>query len=259
MKVSLLDNALWAASFIGNLVLFGVLLAHKRWKQFPVFTTLIGYYAAESAILFLVYRFSPLHYVLIYWITFAVDFLLQVALIVEVTRIVLQPTGTLFRDERTRFIIFGFFGALIALGLTFAIHPSTPRTVDAWGIRAYLLTSLIFCEMFLVTMFTAQKLGLVWRNHVMSLGQGLTAWAIISAMVDVAHSYYGTTHVNDFRMLEHIRSIAYIGAVVYWTIAFWLPEPERRPVSAEMQKYLIALHQKVQYDATQVSSAQNSR
>lgn len=260
MKVSLLDNALWAASFIGNVVLFLVLALRGRWRQFPIFTTLIGYYALESITLFYVYRAFPFHvYVLLYWITFALDFLLQVALIVEVARVVLRPTGSWLKDERTRFLVSAIIGALIAAGLTFAVHPSVPKSLDAWGIRAYLFTSLIFCELFLVTMFAAQKLGLVWRNHVMALGQGLTAWALISAAIDVAHSYYGTAHPADFKTLEHVRALAYIGAVIYWTIAFWLAEPERRELPEEMQKYLVAMHAKVQYDSSQVSSAQNLR
>jgi hypothetical protein len=259
MKVSLLDNALWAASFAGTIVLFIVLLIRRRWQQFPIFTTLIGYYVVENIVVFLVLRYEPHIYTKVYWIGFALDFLLQVALIFEVARVVLRPTGTWVRDDRTRFIIAGTVGALIAAALTFAVHPSVPKTIDAWGIRAYLFTSLIFCELFLVTMFAAQKLGLLWRNHVMGLGQGLTAWALVSAMVDVAHSYYGTAHLHDFNTLEHIRTLAYVGAVIYWAITFWLPEPERRPLPEEMQKYLVALHSKVQYDSTQVSSAQNLR
>jgi len=259
MKVSLLDNALWAASFAGNLILFAVLLFRKRWRSFPVFTTLIGYYVVENIIVFLVYQYDPHIYTKVYWVTFALDFLLQVALIVEVARVVLRPTGTWLQDARTSFLVSGTIGALIAAALTFAIHPSVPSTIDAWGIRAYLFTSLIFCELFLVMMFAAQRLGLVWRNHVMGLGQGLTAWALVAAMVDVAHSYYGTTHLHDFNTLEHVRTAAYIGAVLYWTVSFWLAEPERRELPEEMQKYLVALHAKVQYDATQVSSAQNLR
>jgi hypothetical protein len=259
MKVSLLDNALWAASFAGTLILFGVLLLRKRWTQFPMFSTLIGYYVVENIIVFLVLRYDQHIYTQIFWITFALDFLLQIALIVEVARVVLRPTGTWVRDERTSFLISAVVGALIAAGLTFAVHPSVPKTIDAWGIRAYLFTSLIFCELFLVTMFAAQKLGLVSGNYVMRLGQGLTAWALVSAVVDVAHSYYGTAHLHDFNTLEHVRTVAYIGAVVYWTVSFWVPEPARRPLPEEMQKYLVALHTKVQYDSTQVSSAQNLR
>jgi hypothetical protein len=35
------------------------------------------------------------------------------------------------------------------------------------------------CELFLVMMMSANRLGLQWNNHVMGLGRGLTAWAMV--------------------------------------------------------------------------------
>jgi hypothetical protein len=260
MKLSLLDNVLWVASFIGNFTLLIVLLVQQRWRQFPVFTALMCNYVAETIALFIIYRYGTAHlYDIVYWITFAVDFLLQVALVFEIARIVLRPTGTWVRDARSTFLLGGLAGAFIAFGLSYAVNPSAPTSLTAWGIRAYLFTSLLFCELFLAMMFAAQRLGLLWRNHVMGLGQGLAAWALVTACIHAAHSYFGATNTRVFVELEYIRIFVYIGAVVYWTITFWLPEPERRPLSPEMQEYLVALHAKVQYDSSQVSSVQNLR
>src|SRR5215813_12517555 len=167
MKVSLLDNLLWAASFACTLALFVVLLSRKRWRQFPVFTTLVGYYILENIVGFLVMSYDQPLYTKVYWITFTFDFLLQIALIFEISRVVLQGTGTFVRDARSSFLIFGFIGAVIAAGLTIAVHPSVPKTIDAWGIRAYLFTSLVFYELFLVMMLASQRLGLVPGNHIM--------------------------------------------------------------------------------------------
>ena len=257
MKVSLLDNTLWAASFAGNVVLFLVLLFRGRWRQFPVFTAWMGYYIIENVVAYLIFRFDPASYTTIYWLMFAIDFLLQIALIFEIARVVLVPTGTLVQDARAKLFLWGLVGALIAAALTIAVHPMTHRSADAWGIRAFLFTSLLFCELFLVMRMSAQKLGLAPRNYVMSLGTGLIIWSLVSVAVDVAHSYFGTLHVHDFNALEHIRTASYIIAVIYWTVSFWLTEPDRKPLSPEMQKYLVALHAKVQYDSSQVSGVQN--
>jgi hypothetical protein len=259
MRLSWLDNVLWAASIVGNLALFIVLLTRKRWHSYPIFTALIGYYFLEGILLLFVSHYFAPHYAQIYWFSFCIDISLQIALIVEIARNVLRPTGTWVRDARMSFIIFGLLGAIIALGLSYAINPHVPKSIGAWGQRTFLFTSLLFCELFLAIMFSSRNLGLEWRNHVMGLGQGLTAWALISAGVDAAHSYLSETYISDFRGLEHVRSLAYVGAVVYWIAIFWVNEPERRPLSPEMQKYLVALHSKVQYDATQVSGTPNSR
>ncbi len=259
MKVSLLDNALWAASFAGNAVLFFVLIFRERWRQFPIFTAWMGYYVIENIVAYLILSFNPVFYSTVYWVMFSLDFLLQIALIFEITHVVLRPTGSWVQDARSTFLLWGLAGAFLAAGLTIAVHPLVHRSADTWGIRAFLFTSLLFCELFLVMRVSAQRLGLVPRNYVMSLGTGLTLWSLVSVGVDVAHSYFGAAHVADFTMLEHIRTSAYILAVMYWIATFSVAEPERKPLSPEMQNYLLALHARVQYDSTQVSSAQNSR
>ncbi|HZU08699.1 MAG TPA: hypothetical protein VFA02_02260 [Pseudacidobacterium sp.] len=260
MHLNLLDDILWAASFFGNVVLLAVLLIKRRWKEFPVFTILIADFAIETPALFLIYRYSSLHwYAIIYWTTYTLDFVLQVALVFEMARIVLRPTGTWVRDARSTFLLCGVAGAAIALVLTYIVHPVAPSSLVAWGVRAYLFSSLLFCELFFAMMLAAQRLGLVWRNHVMGLGQGLTAWSLATMLVHAAHTYFGAVNKYVFNTLEHVRIIVYISATIYWVITFWLPEPERRPLSPEMQKYLVALHDKVQYDASQVSGAQNPR
>jgi hypothetical protein len=264
MHFSLQDNILWAATFIGHAILFVVLLLRGRWRQFPVFTALICLNVLRTIVLFYLYRRGAYAlYRWIYWFAAAADIALQIALVFEIARIVLRPTGTWVRDARASFLTWGSIGAIVALGLSYAVHPSTDTSLNDWMVRGSLFTSLLFCELFLAMMLASHRLGLVWRNHVSSLGQGLTAWALISTIVDTAHSYFpvnsyfGPSH--HFSMLEHIRIYAYLGALGYWVVTLWLPEPERRPISPEMQKYLVALHAKVQYDATQVSSVQNLR
>jgi hypothetical protein len=258
VSFSSLQNVFWAAGFLGQVGLLAVLLFRSRWRQFPVFTALIGFYIVRDIVAFVVYQKGSVQlYDEVYWIAFAFDTALQIALVFEIARIVLRPTGTWVRDARTTFLIAGLVGALVALGLAYVVHPSTSKSLDAWGIRAYLFTSMLFCELFLAMMFAANRLGLVWRNHVMGLGQGLAAWALISAGIDTVHSYFGVNH--SFATLEYLRTLTYQAAVVYWMVTFWLQEPERKPLSPEMQKYLVALHTKVQYDSSQVSSVQNFR
>lgn len=264
MHLSWQDNLLWAATFVGHFILLIVLLVRKRWDQFPIFITLIALNVTRTIVLYFLYTRNELHlYKWIYSGAIVADIVLQIALVFEMARIVLRPTGTWVQDARTRFLTIGAVGAVVALGLTYAVHPSIDSTLYDWLTRANLFTSLLFCEFFLAMMFASHMLGLLWRNHVMNLAQGLTAWALISALVDTAHSYFpgdsyfGVQH--NYVMLDHFRVYAYLGALVYWIVTFWLSEPERQPISEEMQKYIVALHAKVQYDSNQVSSVQNLR
>jgi hypothetical protein len=88
-------------------------------------------------------------------------------------------------------------------------------------------------------MVASSRLGLVWRNHVMGLGRGLTAWAIVSLLVEAMHTYFGTDW--HAALLDHLMIVTYVAATVYWIITFWRPEPKQRTLTAEMNAYLSSL------------------
>jgi hypothetical protein len=92
---------------------------------------------------------------------------------------------------------------------------------------------------------TANRLGLGWRSHVMALGQGLTAWTGAMVVSNAMQSYFGHVHYVDF---DRIRIIAYTGATLWIGIQLWKPEPQRQPLSEDLQKYILALHRRVEYD-----------
>jgi hypothetical protein len=113
------------------------------------------------------------------------------------------------------------------------------------------------CELFASMMFASSRLGLVWRNHVMGLGQGLTAWALVVLFEDASHSYFGPDWYVE--TLDHIRIFIYLAATIYWTITFWLSEPKSRTLSHEMQDYLSGLQKQAAFSLRGVSSSDPMR
>jgi len=90
MTVSTLDNVLWAAGFTGHAALLIVLIVRRRYRDFPVFTSLIAYQVLVTAELFAVYRYgASALYAVSYWLSVLGDFLFQLALILEIARLVL--------------------------------------------------------------------------------------------------------------------------------------------------------------------------
>ena len=247
MNFTLLENVLWAAGFAGNLTLLAVLLIKHRVRSFPVFGVYIAYQVVETATLYQVARGHSHHaYFLAYWAFAAGDYVGQIAVIFEMARDVLRPTGSWVKDARRSFLFWSAMGTLAAGGFASAITPPQRNGLELWAIRSSLFTSFLTCEVFLAMSTAANRLGLQWRNHVMTLGQGLTFWASIALVVDVAH--YATGWRSSARLLDDARSGAYVAAVVFWIVTFALPERRRQPLSPEMQQYLVALHQDVQYD-----------
>jgi uncharacterized membrane protein len=124
--------------------------------------------------------------------------------------------------------------------------------LDLWEVRGNLFTSLVICELFVLMSITANRLGLGWRSHVMALGQGLTAWALIAVVIDALHSYLGTE--QEFTTLEQIRMTVYVAALAFWMVQLWIDEPERQPISSDLQQYIVALHRRVKYDLERVDN-----
>ena len=247
MTFTTLENVLWAAGFAGNLALLGVLLLKRRARSFPIFTCFIASQLIQDVTLFQVSRGSNAHtYFLVYWAFAAIGYIAQLAIIFEIARDVLRPTGSWVTDARKSFFFWSLLGAVAAAALAFIISPSGKSEMQLWSTRSSLFTSLLTCEVYLAMVTAAKKLGLQWRNHVMTLGEGLAFWAMIALLVDGAR--YGTIWHGSLRELGIVRNAAYVATTIFWTITFAMAEQRREPLSDEMMQYLSELHQEVQQD-----------
>lgn len=247
MKFSGIENLIWALSFGGVAALLVVVLVRGRWRQFPVFTTLLAFDTARSILLFVLYRHGAMGwYARVYWPLLWPDFLLQIGIVLELARIVLRPTGTWVRDSRAQFAAAAAAGMLLALALAWLVSPPMHTSLAAFRVRGNLFTSLVICELFVAMSLTANRLGLGWRSHVMAIGQGLTAWSLITVMTTALQSYWGASRL--FRELDQIRAFSFIGATVWMIVELWIPEPERQSLAPELKRYILALHDRVNYD-----------
>lgn len=254
MNFTIMDNLFWAAGFIGHVALLSILVLRGRWRTFPVFTSLIAYQAMVTVVLFSASRLGGENaYDGVYWTAAAGSFGFQLGMIYEIARIVLRPTGSWVRDARRSFLLWSGLGVLVALGAAWAVTPAASSSLSTLEVRGVLFTSLLTCEVFLAMSAAANRLGLLWRSHVMALGQGLTVWALIALMSDAAHIALGWN--RDFAVLDYIRMLFYLGALGFWIVAFWLPERKRAPLSSDMREYLVALHSRVQYDLERLAAS----
>jgi hypothetical protein len=247
MQFTTLDNVLWVAGVVANAALLCVLLLRRRWRTFPVFTLYIAFDVTRTLALMLVYHYGSIEaYRVAYWGTSFTATALQLGWLYEIARDVLRPTGTWIRDARGQFLLWSGLGALIALAAAWAIRPVASSAVGTWEVKGFVFTSLLTCEIFLAMSVAANRLGLRWGNHVMALTIGLVPRAVTSVGCDIVYSAYGWTPY--FAVLDHTRIFLYMAVEIYWAVTFWFPEQERAPVSPEMREYLVALHNRVQYD-----------
>lgn len=247
MTLSRLDEVLWAASLIGHAALATILVRRKRWREFPVFTSFVIYEGLTTVLLVAVSDYGSKHaYSLAYWITAYGNFAYQVAIIYEIARDVLRPTGRWVQEARRSFYLWGGLGLVLAAALTLQLGPTHSKGLDLWEARLDVFTSLLTCELVLAMSAAANRLGLQRRSYVVALGSGFAVWACVALMQDFARAALGWD--RDFVALGHIGMVVYLLVLVYWIVMFWLPERARAPLSPEMQAYLLALHDRVHYD-----------
>lgn len=246
MHFSALTRIFWATAFVCDSSMFVLLCVRRRYRQFPVFTIFFAFNVIRAIALFIAYmQNARLMYRDIYYGLLIVDYILQVGIIIEIAHVVLRPTGTWLRDARAMFATIGLTGAAIAAAISWWITPPAQGAWVLWPLRVNLFTSLLTCELFVAMSFTANRLGLGWRHHVMSVAQALTFWNVVMVVTTALQSYFGTAH---FRALDQVRGAAYDLGIIYIIVQLWNPEPERRPIDPELRRYILALHERVEYD-----------
>jgi len=247
MRFTSLAIVYWLGGLIADVALLFVLVFRHRWRQFPVLTCWLAFMVARSAILMLLYAHGATHwYTVVYLVGFGVDFALQLGIVLEIARILLRPTGTWVRDARLQFAAGGLAGIAVAAVFTWWITPPATSVRAMWQVRSNLFTSMVICELFIVMTMVANRLGLGWRNHVMAIGQGLTAWSTLMVVRTALESYFGTQH--HFSQLQQVHGATYIAAIAWISVQLWRDEPERKPISADLNQYILALHRRVEYD-----------
>ena len=249
------DIALWIAGLATLAALFLVLVGRKRAGQFPFFTILVGFDALQSAIFYFAVKNQPLYFYS-YWGGQAVDFLLQIAVVVEIALQVFKPFGTWAPGARSFWIAACAVSLIAALGLTIVASPHAPTYSWAWVIKGNLFAIMLTCMIAVAVLVTARRYGLGWRNHVMGLAQGWTFWAFITFVVETFHSYFG--YFSFYGTLARVRVLAGIAAQVYWIFIFWQEEPSR-VVSPERHKFLVEQQRQLGYYVDKLVSRSDSR
>ena len=246
MNLSLTATVLWASGFILNAALLFVLLYKRRYRTVPWFTVWIGSQSLYTIALFLAYRLGSKHvYAVVYWSCDFLDFVLQLAVILEIAGIVLRRSGRWVSGARFRLSLIAMMAPLAAVAMAWSMQPAADSRLDSLFARASVFTTVLVFLMFLGVVMASRQLGLGWRSYVMRESYGFIVWVTILFMTDGLHAYWRT--LGHFTLLENVHIVVFQLAAIYWTIVFWLPEPAAPAMSAENINLLDALQRRLEY------------
>ncbi len=230
-----------------------VMLMKGRWSGYPALFTLalldlcssIALYAIDPAGLSRTYA--------LWYLAFDVaSFLLQLGILYEIAKNVLRPAGVWNRNVWKPLAVAGSIGAAAALLAAWLVEPIGIRGVAALELRGEVFTGLLTCELVIAMMLSAKEVGLPWRSHAMAIGQGLMVYQLAVVSLEGLAASIGP-HSLYYESIYYLRSLIYVGTLGYWAVSLWRTEPARRPISPALQKYVLALHERVQYDLGKVT------
>lgn len=247
MHFSSIDDYLWAFGILGELLLLAVLIFRGSYKIFPVFTAYIIWLAISDpllmAILALGHGQAGHLYYRAYFVFNVTQYLIELIVLFEIASVVLRPVAKMI--SRDMLLVLAAIMVAIGVGafiLTADINSATlahPRTYMVVNTTMAILRLVIF----LAIAGFSQLLGLSWKNHVLQLTSGLAFYAVVTLIVELAHSHLraGPSYYSSYVALDHLRIGGYLCALYFWCYAFARKEAPRKEFSPQMAKILVSI------------------
>ncbi|MBB6143212.1 hypothetical protein HNQ77_001156 [Silvibacterium bohemicum] len=250
MQVTDLGRWLWAAGFIGHILLFTVLIVRSRAQQFPIFTTFVLSNLVRTVVLFFILKFGSRHtYYYTFWSLGALDTLLQFGIVYEMYAKTFRPLGVWASDVRRAFLSLIFGSLIIAFGLTMAAAPHTKLPIQSTILRADFFSSVWMGELFVGMISISVKAGLPWQAHVGRIAKSLGLYCLLDTLIGAMATHFGLDQSTaPYLVLQQIRQFLYLGCLSYWIVMLWKEAPDPRRMSDELRLRLIRLQARVEAD-----------
>jgi uncharacterized membrane protein len=244
LNLTSIDGVLWGISLAGQLLLLAVLLKQRLYRTFPLFCVFIAYSCLSDIGLFVLYsqHTSNVTAYRTYSLSGGVDILLQIGLLLEIGRNVLNPVKRSL--PRASLYIFGAM-LVAASGITvlFARH-SAPAEADRWA--QYFMHISYAVAILRLLIFSAiagfsQMLGIGWKNHVLQIATGLLGYSIVALLVELLHRFTGLQDQSLFHLHDQFRIISWCMVLGYWSYSLSRVEAARKEFSPKMAEFLISM------------------
>jgi hypothetical protein len=259
MRLTGIDLLLWAAGFVGHLILLTILLLRRRAKEFPLFTFLIVWDVLRSVCLFsTMFRKPASAYFESYWIFSAIDTFLELCVIYELAAHTFRPWGRWKRPVLWRLVLLLGGTAAVAAGITAFSTPPHWSWKQTLVIKGSFFSTTWISELFIGMVALSVTTGLPWKTHVARISQGLGGYSLFDMLVEAGHSYFGALRQHHiYRTLSHMRIEAYLCCLLYWIVMLWRDAPPSQEMTPQMRDQLFTLLDKVEYDLQKLRSRES--
>lgn len=259
MHLTGLDFLFWAAGFVFNVTLLGVLWYCGRARTFPFFTAFITALVVKTIVLYLVQQYgTKSNYYHAYWSLAIVDTILQLSVVYEVASRVFRPLDAWAPDLRSSFLWVVGLSVSVALGLTWLASPPARTWMQSLTVKGDLFAAVLMSELVVGMMALSMSAGFPWKTHVARIAQGMGAYFLFGVLIETGHTYFGVGRdIPAFIVLSHMRMVVYLSCVSYWIFTLSREERPARIMTKEMRESVLMLRSRVEYDLRYLRSRKN--
>ena len=234
---AILMYATWLAGPVLQITLLLFMFQRKRHAVFPRFFSYIIFQVVKSAILFLIYRYSPDNYFDAYWAGNAISVLLGVTVMDEILQHLLKQYGGI---QKLASVIFRWAcGLLILLSIVNAFstqQANADRVVSA--VLSFDRSERVMqCGLCILLMILCRLLKNCWRQPVFGIALGFGIFACIEMVLVSVVMYFGD---GPAAIVSLIKSSAYNAVTVLWIV--YLRSQNESVVEIETAGQLAALN-----------------
>jgi hypothetical protein len=233
-------RALYAAfsllGLVAEVALFVVLIVRRQYKVFPIFTLYILFNLLNDVGVDALISIYPVEAHSIAFGLLPLQYLLELAVLLEITWHVLRPVQASLPRGSIRWFAVSVALAVVC-GIFLAWHfNNTGDKIQDFKVPLDLTVGLLRMLIFAATAGFAQLLGIGWKNKVLQLATALSFYSAVDLIVSLVSRFSG-----DTKELEGVRLVAFTFELGFLVWAFTTKEVRRREFSPQMEQFLVTL------------------
>ncbi len=245
MNLSSTDGLLWGISLAGQLLLLAVLMKQRLYRTFPIFFAYVAYSCLSDIGFFILFTHLPQIIAFrAYLVNLGMEFLLQIGILLEVGRNVLNPVKRSL-PRASIYILSAMLAAAAGMTLLFSRQAQLAE-LDRWAqyfVHISFAVAILRLAIFAVIAAFSQMLGIGWRNHVFQIATGYLGYSIAALLVELLHRFTGVADQSLYHLHDQFRIVAWCMVLGYWSYTLSRAEAARKEFSPKMTEFLISMSQ----------------
>jgi hypothetical protein len=231
MSMTSAIHGLWYVQITFQVILTGVVIVRKSWRDLPAFSSYILFVMTASLVKYAISRaHSGTTYFWAYWISEAVSILLGLLVVSEIFMKLFAPHMAL--RKLALLICRGAITLLVVFGCA-VVYAQAPGDQGIYiGLMiAEEATRIVEVGLIMFLFLSSSAFGLHWRQHVFGIALGLGIFASVELVALAVRLHVGPTAFPAFAVA---RLVAFTMSLMVWL--GYLLAPERVTTSVEVPK-----------------------